>query len=449
MKAFKAYDIRGIYNKDFNKEDVYKMGFFLVELLQADKILVGRDARTSSPEIYKALTQGITDAGADVYNAGLCTTPMIYWGTGYYKFPASVMITASHNPAAYNGLKISGKGVLPIGYDNGLQQLEEMLLNRQPQAAANKGCIITLDYHNKYLSFIRSYAKDVSALNIAVDVSNGMAALFVKQLLPANVSYIFDEIDGRFPNHEANPLEAVNREDIVALVQAKKADVGIIFDGDADRVMFIDNLGRFVSPDLVIALLAHHFLKNKPNNKRVLHDIRTSKAVGEYLSNNYEAEVHMWRVGRAFAARKLKEIDGLFGGELAGHYYFKDFYYSDSALLAAVLVLNVLSELKQQGISFADVMQDIEAYQNSGEINFKIEAKQAAMEAVLTYFQQSEGKPDAFYDFDGYRLEYPDWWINIRPSNTEPYLRFIAEASDRKRLQNIVQTVKQIIDELA
>lgn len=447
MKAFKAYDIRGVYNTDFNKADVYKIGFFLVELLQADKVLLGRDARLSSPEIYEALVQGITDAGSDVHDAGLCTTPMIYWGTGHYDFSASVMITASHNPAAYNGLKISGKGVLPIGYDNGLQQLESMLEQGSIQPSAHKGQVIKLDYHEAYLSFIQSYVKDFSNLNIAVDASNGMAGLFIKNLMPAHTRYIFDDINGSFPNHEANPLEAENRVQIEALVKETGADVGVIFDGDADRVMFLDENGRFVSPDLIIALLAHHFLEQQPSNRRVLHDIRTSKAVGEYLST-FGADVHMWRVGRAYAARKLKEIDGLFGGELAGHYYFKDFYYSDSGLLAAVLVLNVLGKLKREGISFAQLMQRIEKYQNSGEINFKIEAKQAAMDAVIAHFEQHEGKPTAFYDFDGYRMEYADWWINIRPSNTEPYLRFLAEARSPQQLKKLVDTVTDIIQDV-
>lgn len=447
MKAFKAYDIRGVYNRDFNKEDVYKVGFFLPKLLKTNKILVGRDARTSSPEIFEYLCKGITDAGAHVSDAGLCTTPMIYWGTGKFKYEGSVMITASHNPAEYNGLKVSGKDVKPVGYDSGLSDLEKMIEENSVEITEEKGEVTGLDFHEEYLAFQLTNLKNISNLNIAFDISNGMAALFAKDIWGEKPHYIFDDIDCTFPNHEANPLEPENVVDIQNLVKETKADIGVIFDGDADRVMFVDENSRFISPDLIIALLAHHFLEEKKEGVRVLQDIRTSKAVGEYI-NQFNGEMHMWRVGRAYAALKLKEIDGLFGGELAGHYYFKDFYYSDSGLMAAILVLNIVSKMKEQGFSFSDLMARIETYQNSGEINFKLEKKAEAMEAVKEhYFAQAE--PDAFYDFDGYRLEYPDWWLNIRPSNTEPYLRFLAEAKTKEQLDEVVNNCKKIINSFA
>ncbi|MCD6091209.1 MAG: hypothetical protein J7J72_06890, partial [Bacteroidales bacterium] len=334
MNAFKAYDIRGVYNRDFNKDDIYKIGFFLPRLMKSNKVLVGRDVRTSSPEIYKYLTKGITDSGADVYNTGLATTPMIYWGTAQYGFDASVMITASHNPKQYNGLKFSASNALPVGYDSGLSDLEQLVLNEKIEPATVKGKIIENDYRAEYLAFQKEKLKDVSNLNIAVDVSNGMAGLFIRDILGDNVHYIFEDLDGTFPNHEANPLEPENIVDAQKLVKETKADIGVIFDGDADRVMFVDENSRFISPDLIIALLANHFLKEKKAGVRVLQDIRTSKAVGEYV-DKFNGEMHMWRVGRAYAALKLREIDGLFGGELAGHYYFKEFFYSDSGLLAA------------------------------------------------------------------------------------------------------------------
>lgn len=447
MKAFKAYDIRGVYNRDFNKEDVYKVGFFLPRLLKTDKILVGRDARVSSPEIFEYLCKGINDAGAEVMDAGLTTTPMIYWGTGKFKFNGSVMITASHNPAEYNGLKVSGKEVKPIGYDTGLSDLQKMMETEEMVVSQTKGKITALDFKAAYLEFQKSYIKDISNLNIALDVSNGMAGLFIKDLLGDQPTYIFDDIDGTFPNHEANPLVPENVVDLQNLVKETKADIGVIFDGDADRVMFVDENSRFISPDLMIALLGHHFLEEAPKGTKVLQDIRTSKAVGEYLSQ-WGVDMHMWRVGRAFAAKKLKDIDGLFGGELAGHYYFKDFYYSDSGLLAAILILNIVAQMKREGKSLSQLIEEIEVYQNSGEINFKLEKKAEAMEAVKEHFF-NQADPDAFYDFDGYRLEYPDWWLNIRPSNTEPYLRFLAEAKTEEKLKEIVETSTQIIKSFA
>lgn len=443
MNAFKAYDIRGVYNRDFNKDDVYKIGFFLPRLLKSDKVLVGRDVRTSSPEIHKYLCQGITDSGADVYDTGLATTPMIYWGTAQYDFDASVMITASHNPKQYNGLKFSASNALPVGYDSGLSDLEQMVLNEKIEPAEKKGKIIENDFSAEYLAFQKSKLQDVSNLNIAVDVSNGMAGLFIRDILGDKPHYIFEDLDGTFPNHEANPLEPENIVDAQKLVKETKADIGIIFDGDADRVMFVDENSRFISPDLMIAFLANHFLKEKKEGIRVLQDIRTSKAVGEYVAR-FNGDMHMWRVGRAYAALKLREIDGLFGGELAGHYYFKEFFYSDSGLLAASYVLNILSDFKKQGIKLSEAIAEIEIYKNSGEINFKIEQKQEAMDAVIAHFKNS-GTPDAFYDFDGYRIEFADWWLNIRPSNTEPYLRFLAEAKTTKLLDKIVTESTAII----
>jgi len=447
MKAFKAYDIRGVYNIDFNKEDVYKIGFFLPELLHTKNILVGRDARVSSPEIFESLCKGITDAGANVSDAGLCTTPMIYWGSGKYDFKASVMITASHNPAHHNGLKISGEDVKPIGYDTGLSDLEKTIETQKAIINKKKGNITKFDYHQGYLNFQLKNYKDISNLKISFDISNGMAALFAKDIWGKQANYIFEDIDCSFPNHEANPLDPKNVEDLKALVKDTQSDIGVIFDGDADRVMFVDENSRFISPDLIIAVLAHYFLKEKKEGVRVLQDIRTSKAVGEYI-RKYNGEMHMWRVGRAYAALKLKEIDGLFGGELAGHYYFKDFYYSDSGLMAAILVLNIVSQKKKQGISFSEMIAEIETYKNSGEINFKLENKAQAMEAVKEHYFAIE-KPDAFYDFDGYRIEYPDWWLNIRPSNTEPYLRFLAEAKSQTKLDEVVNNCKKIIESFA
>lgn len=443
MKAFKAYDIRGVYNKDFDKEDVYKIGFFLPRVLNAQKILVGNDVRKSSPEILEYLIKGITDSGADVYYAGLSTTPMIYWGTAKFNFDASVMITASHNPAEYNGFKVSGKNAKPIGYDTGLKNVEQLLSSEKVIPVAKNGKLIDFDFKNDYLSFLQKYVPDISNIKISIDCSNGMAALFIRKLLGDKPIYFYEELDGSFPNHEANPLVAENIIDLQNHVRNNKSDIGIIFDGDADRVMFVDENSEFISPDLMIAVLAHYFLEEKGLKGKVIQDIRTSKAVGEYISK-FGSTMEMWKVGRAFAATKLKEIDGIYGGELAGHYYFRDFYYSDSGILACLLILHVIVNFHNKGISVSQLINSIKKYENSGEINFKIENKQAAMDAVINYFK-SQSTPEAFYDFDGYRIEYRDWWLNIRPSNTEPYLRFLAEAVNKELLDFIVSKSIEII----
>lgn len=445
MGAFHAYDIRGIYGVDFDSTTAYKVGYFIPGLLGTDKVLVGRDCRVSSEEIHDALVQGILDSGADVYDIGLSSTPMVYFGTANYGFKASVQITASHNPAEYNGMKVSRENALPVGLDTGLGQIKQWIdEGRGTPAAARKGHLHPMDIHKDYLDFMLKFKGDYSDLNIAFDLSNGMANLFAKEVFGDKPSYIFDTIDGRFPNHEPNPLVARNVEPLKKLVSSTKADIGVIYDGDADRVMFVDDKAQFVAPDLVIALMAKYFIDERgEKSPRVLQEIRSSKAVGEYL-RPLGADLHTWRVGRAYAAPKLREIDGLWGGELAGHYYFKDFFYSDSGLLASMIVLRIVASLKKQGITFSEAIARIAGYENSGEINFKIEDKKGAMDAVKDHFTAQE-KAEAFMDFDGYRVEFKDWWFNIRPSNTEPYLRFICEATSRELLDSKVNETKALL----
>ena len=444
MGAFHAYDIRGIYNVDFDKETVYKTGYFLPELLGTGKVLVGRDCRVSSPEIHDSLVKGITDAGADVYDIGLSTTPMVYFGTARYGFKASVQITASHNPAEYNGMKVSMENALPVGLENGLGQIRDWIEEgRECTPALRKGSVHEMDIREDYLDFLLNYKGDYSGLKIAFDLSNGMSTMFARRIFGDGPDYIFDDMDGRFPNHEPNPLVPKNVEALKTLVRRTGADIGVIYDGDADRVMFVDENAEFISPDLMIAVLGHWFLEKKGEKGIVLQDIRSSKAVGEYLTP-MGAEMRTWKVGRAFAARKLRELDGVYGGELAGHYYFRDFFYSDSGLLASILILNVVAEMKKKGVTVGGLISRIVRYRNSGEINFRVEDKAGAMDAVRDFFTSAE-KPTAMMDFDGYRVEFPDWWFNIRPSNTEPYLRFICEAVSDDLLNEKVNAVGDLL----
>jgi len=447
MGAFHAYDIRGIYNKDWDRETAYKVGYFLPELLKASKVLVGRDCRLSGQEIHDAVIKGITDAGADVDDIGLSSTPLVYFGTANYGYKASIQITASHNPKEYNGMKVSRENALPVGLDTGLGQIKQWIDEGRPTPKAEKpGKITEIDIKPDYIAFLKKYKGDYSNLKIAFDLSNGMACLFAKEIYKGeNASYLFDEMDGSFPNHEPNPLIPKNVEPLKKLVGEVKADVGVIYDGDADRVMFVDDRARFVAPDLVIALMARYFCDERgEKNPRVLQEIRSSLAVAEELKSKYNADVHTWRVGRAFAAPKLREIDGLWGGELAGHYYFKDFFYSDSGMLSSIIVLRIVSALKKQGIKLSEEIDRLTRYENSGEINYKVEDKKGAMDAVKAYFESVE-TPSKVMDFDGYRLEFPGWWFNIRPSNTEPYLRFICEATSRKVLEEKIAKADEII----
>lgn len=443
MKAFKAYDIRGVWGEDLNQDIVYKIGFFFPKVIPCSKVLVGRDGRISSDKMFEALIDGLTDAGVDVFDVGLATTPMIYWGTGKFDFDASIMITASHNSASYNGLKFSAKDVEPVGYDNGLNIIEVLIEKQIERKKRTKGLLKAFQLNEHYLQFLKSYLSDFSDLKIAIDCSNGMATLFVHNLFGDHVLYMNDTIDGTFPAHEPNPLLPENQAQVKEAVLENICDVGLIFDGDADRVMFIDEKGQFVSPDLIIALLGHYFFEERKETGKVVQDIRTSKAVADYLKQ-FNTEVVTWKVGRAFGATKLKQVNGIFGGELAGHYYFKDFYYSDSGLMAALLVLRVLLKFKEAGVSFSEIIESISGYANTGEVNFKIEQKKEAMDAVKSYFMDNE-PPINFLDVDGYRLDFEDWWFNIRPSNTEPYLRFLAEAKNKKLLDKKIKIIFDII----
>lgn len=428
MGAFKAYDIRGVWGKDFDEKSVYRIGRELPGLLGADRVLVGRDARTSSPVIFETLAHGIVDAGADVHDLGLCTTPMTYYFTGLLDYPAAVMITASHNGPEYNGLKISRMGALPVGADSGLKELERLIQSQDRAPFDLRGTITPTDRRGEYLEFLKSRLPDLSGLKACVDCSCGMASLLVPDLFKgADVETLYDTLDGTFAEHSPNPLlpetSAVLRQRVVQ----SGAHMGVIFDGDADRVMFSDEKGRFIRPDLITALLAAHYLGMEPGAS-VLCDIRTSRGVTEEIVRLGGAP-HLWKVGHAFAKVKLREIGAIVGGELAGHYYFREFFCCDAAILCAEIVMGVVARAVREGRTFSDLLAGIDVYANTGECNYVIERKAEAMQA-LAGWAESIGKPTRKYDFDGLRFEWSDWWFNVRPSNTEPYLRLIAEARD-------------------
>ena len=446
LKAFHAYDIRGHFGTDLTVDLAYKVAYFLPELLDTRRVLLGRDMRLSSPALHEAVVRGLLDAGAEVWDLGLSTTPFVYYVTARHGFKASIQITASHNPKDDNGLKVSRALALPVGYDSGLSTIEQWILEERPMPPApERGSLHDFDCRDEYVEFLNGFKEDFSNLKIGMDCSNGMASIFVHQIFGDQPHYLYDTLDGSFPHHEANPFQPENLVDLQNLVVAGHCDVGVIYDGDADRVMFIDETGRFIAPDLIIALLGEYFIKEKGRCGTVLQDIRSSKSVAEYLEP-LGAKIAMWKVGRAFAAPRLREIDGLWGGEVAGHYYFRDFFFSDSGLLAGVLVLGIVARLKREGIRFSEMIARIRRYENSGEINFRVEDKRAAMDAVKDHFMAAE-KCQAFYDFDGYRVEFKDWWFNIRPSNTEPYLRFLCEATTQELLEERVAQARAVIEE--
>lgn len=368
---------------------------------------------------------------------------MVYFATVYYKAQASVQITASHNPKQYNGMKISRAMAIPVGGDTGLKELERMVNEDaiEPVCSCKRGKVLDKDIHEAYLNYLKGFLPDLSNLNLTVDCSNGMSNLYVKELFGNHAKYINDTLDGTFPGHEPNPLEVENCAQIMAAVKANKSDCGVIYDGDADRVMFIDERGRFIQPDYVTGIIGDYYLTKEKGS--VLVDIRTSRSTTEYLEELGATEVFIGKVGHAFAKLKLREEHCIFGGELAGHYYFRDFNNCDSGLLASLLVLQTVCALKKQGKTLGQHIDEIVAYANSGERNFKLENKDGAMNAL--YEKYSKQNPTKLLDFDGYRIEFPTWWFNVRKSNTEPYLRVVAEAKTEQELDEHLNEIVGII----
>ena len=431
MSFFKANDMRGEFGVDFDLDTVWRVGRWLPVVLGVRRVLVGRDIRLTSVAMRDALCKGLVESGCEVDDMGLATTPMVYFFTAQMGYEASVQITASHNPKGHNGMKVSRAGAVPVGYDAGLKGLEEKVLSGELPPPVAGGGVREVVYRDAFVSWLRERKGDLSGLRFAVDCSNGMAGLLIRDVLGEGPLYLNEDLDGNFPCHEPNPLEVKNCAQLMAAVTAGKLDAGVIFDGDADRVMFVDETGAFVQPDYLIPVIARRFLRREPG-ATIIHDIRTSRGAIEALRRD-GAVTKIDKVGHAFIKATLRELKAPFGGEFAGHYYFRDFFCCDSGELAALMVLETLAEAKRSGVTFSKMLAPIRCYANTGEQNFTVTDKDAAIAAVLAALEPF-GAPKAWHDFDGVRAEYDDWWMSVRKSNTEPYLRLITEANDEALL---------------
>jgi phosphomannomutase len=426
---FKAYDIRGLYPGEIDETAARLIGRGFAAYLQSPTIGMSRDMRLSSPALASAFIDGVLEHGTDVIDYGMMGTDMLYFAVVRDDLGGGAQITASHNPKQYNGVKMVRAGALPLSGDAGIGDIRDMIANdRLPPAAARRGSISTRpvvpDYLDKVMSFIDPAA--IKPFSVVLDAGSGMAGLTAPAIferLPCKTTKLCCEIDGTFPNHEANPLIEENRLDIVAEVIRQKADIGIAWDGDADRCFFIDGSGAFISGDFVTALLAEAFLLKHPGST-IVYDLRASHAVKDVVAR-YGGRALMNRVGHAFIKRRMREEDAIFGGEVTGHYYFRDFYYADNGLIPALLILELMSKKNR---SLYDLLQPFrERYCISGEINTKLASMQevpqklAAIEAHYT--------DAALAHMDGLSVDYPDWHFNLRPSNTEPLLRLNLEAT--------------------
>lgn len=450
MAFFKAYDMRGTFGADFGFDTVYRVGQALPKVVNGKRWLVGRDCRTTSDGMRDALVKGLVDSGADVSDLGLCTTPMVYFFTAADGFDGSVMVMASHNPPTDNGLKVSKSTALPVGYADGLDEVEKLVGEvretgdfNTPLRASDAVSLVP-DALSRYLDWQLQRRGDISGLKFAVDCSNGMAAVFAHEMFPEAV-ILNDVLDGRFPNHSPNPLKAEAREQVAKVVRENGLDCGVIFDGDADRVMFVDERGEFVQPDYLIPVVARATRGSSGDVAKIIHDVRTSRGAIETLEEDGFEPV-MVPVGHAFAKPILRRSGALCGGELAGHYYFSEFFGCDSGLLAATRILSEIAKAKKSGISFSEMMRPIvHRYANSGEMNFRVDDKDAAISRVLDA-AKTLAEETGRSDMDGYRLEFADGWVSVRKSNTEPYLRLLVECRTSEMLGKWINVLSKAIE---
>ena len=442
---FKAYDIRGLYPSELNEEVARQIGRAYAAYLQPRVVGVSRDMRVSSPSIAAAFIDGLVTQGVDVVDYGMLGTDQLYFGVVEDALDGGAQITASHNPGAYNGIKMVRSGALPLSGDAGIGDIRDMIAgDRLPPPAATPGSVTRRDilprYVEKVLSFIDPAA--IKPFTVVLDAGSGMAGLVAPRLferLPCKVTQLCFEIDGTFPNHEANPLLEENREDITAEVIRQQADIGIAWDGDADRCFFIDGSGEFISGDFVTALLAEAFLLKHPG-ATVIYDLRASHAVRDTAAR-YGGTALMNRVGHAFIKQRMRQEDGIFAGEVTGHYYFRDFYYADNGFIPALLILELMSRKNQ---SLRDLLAPYrERYFISGEINTKL----ASMDEVPRKLAAIESRyQDArIARLDGVSVDYPDWHFNVRASNTEPLLRLNLEAATPELMEKRRDEVLQVI----
>jgi len=438
--VFKAYDIRGrTDNGELTPELARAVGAAFVELTDARQIAVGWDCRASSPEMSDAMIDGITRRGASVLALGEVPTDVVYYISGSRSLPG-VMITASHNPAEYNGIKLCRAGAAPVGEETGLSDIEKMVSNPENGKASERGSVETLDASDGYVKHLLGIVDEsaMDDLRVAVDGGNGMAGAVIEEVfdaIPPTLIGLYLEPDGTFPNHPADPLQPENLVDLIALVKSEKANLGVAFDGDADRAFFIDDLGEPLSGSTTTALIARWFLARQPG-ATIVHNLITSRAVPEIVTASGGKPVRT-RVGHSFIKQVMADTGAVFGGEHSGHYYFAANYRADSGMLAMLVLLQVLSE---SGKKLSEIRTEVEPYAASGEINIRVDDQKAALRRVTEAFAEAE-----IDELDGLTISWPDRWFNLRASNTEPLLRLYIEGPDQAAVTELSDKVQAVI----
>lgn len=436
---FKAYDIRGIYPDQIDEEVSYRIGRSFALFLDAESIVLGRDMRLSSPVLARAFMEGATDQGADVVDIGLCSTDMLYFASGLYDMPGA-MFTASHNPKEYNGLKICRARAAPISSDTGILELREMVVSGDYPPARRKGRVEERELLSRYVDHVLGFVdtEAIKPLRVVVDAGNGMAGLVIPALierLPCQlVPHCFD-LDGSFPHHQPSPIEPENIALLQRWVKDARGDLGMAFDGDADRVFLVDDRGDPVSGSLTTAMVAKRILQTQPGEK-IIYNCINSWVVPETI-RHYGGHPIRERVGHSFIKQTMADTGAVFAGEHSGHYYFRDNYRADSGIIAALIILEIVSI---EGKPLSEILNPFKKYHASGEINSRVADIPSKLEEIVDRY--SDGKVDRL---DGVTVEYEDWWFNVRPSNTEPLIRLNLEAESKDLMQRKRDEVLAVI----
>ncbi len=440
MPIFKAYDVRGIVPSQLNEKLAEKIGRATVSVLDAKTLAIGRDSRNSGPEISAAFVRGATAAGCNIIDIGPCSTPMSYFAVGSMGTDGAVMVTASHNPPEYNGFKFSRTGGRPVSGESGLKDIEALAFNGPlPEDAAQAGKVTEKNINEEYRQHLLSFSSGLKPIKIAVDTANGAVGPHFEHYtsgLPLEVVPLFFEPDGNFPNHEPNPLKVENMKWLQDAVLENNCQMGVAFDGDGDRAMFVDEKGNIVPSDLLTALLAPWMLRGEKPGSKIIYDLRSSKTVPEEIAAAGGQSIES-RVGHSFIKALMREEEAVFAGELSGHYYFRDNWCCDSGEIAFFVLWSLLSE---SGKPLSELMAPLRRYYASGEINFEVEDKDAAIEKIAQEFADAQ-----IYQLDGISVKYDDWHFNVRKSNTEPLLRLTLEAKTEAGLTAGLKRVKTVL----
>jgi phosphomannomutase len=432
VAIFKAYDIRGTVPDQLNTGLAYAIGRATARFIAAPELAVGRDARSHSPGLTEALIRGIRDEGVSVVDLGLVATPMLYFAVSDLEAGGGIMVTASHNPAQYNGFKICREHAIPIGEASGLKEIEALVPVCQGAApASRRGELRRVDVAAGYVEHVLTVGSRCPRVKIAIDCGNGMASVGLEPLLarlPVETERLYFEPDGSFPNHEADPLKLENLRDVSEAVRRTGADFGVAFDGDADRAVFVDEEGRPIASDLMTGAMARHQLERKPGGL-VLYDLRSSRVVAEEIEKA-GGVAQMCRVGHSFVKAQMRASGAIFAGELSGHTYFRfsENLVADDGIAALVAVLDVIAA---EGCKLSEIIAPLRRYHASGEINRRVRDTQKVIEQI----EREHAEAPEISHLDGLLVRYPDWWFNLRPSNTEPVLRLNLEADSEQKMQ--------------